>query len=219
MLDNPLWSSLSTMHASLRVGDGSLARYPADVAPFVAWDGTGRADVASLVRADESVHFIGPHPALPAGWQLEDHGAILQMVCERVPAVPAGEPIVPARLDDVRGLAALVYPHYFRARTPELGRYAGIYDGDRLAAMVGERMGFPGWREISAVCTHPEYVGRGLARRLLAHLGADIEAGGATPFLHVSPANTRAVALYEQNGYRVRKNIPFVSIHGPLVRR
>jgi predicted GNAT family acetyltransferase len=93
----------------------------------------------------------------------------------------------------------------------ELGRYFGIFDSGRLAAMAGERMGMPGFREISAVCTHPDFLGRGLARQLVAFLGNDIFAGGSTPFLHVSPQNERAKRLYEQNGYRVRKEMPFAS--------
>jgi predicted GNAT family acetyltransferase len=105
-----------------------------------------------------------------------------------------------------------VYPHYFRPRTMALGRYFGIYDGGRLAAMAGERMGFPGHREISAVCTHPDFVGRGLARRVLTFLGADIASRGALPFLHVAPTNTRAIALYEQNGYRLRAQMPFAAL-------
>jgi GNAT superfamily N-acetyltransferase len=78
--------------------------------------------------------------------------------------------------------------------------------------MIGERMAMPGLREISAVCTHPAAVGRGLARRLLAHASNEIFARGETPFLHVSPANTRAVQLYEQNHYRRRIDVPFWSL-------
>ena len=154
-------------------------------------------------------------PAVPAGWQLDDFGVILQMVCDAVPAVPDGPAIVEARRDDVLALTALVYPHYFRPRTPELGRYFGIYERDRLVAMAGERMGFPGYRELSAICTHPDFGGRGLARRLVCWLGADNAARGATPFLHVAPTNTRAIALYEQNGYRVRTRIAFAALRRP----
>jgi predicted GNAT family acetyltransferase len=70
----------------------------------------------------------------------------------------------------------------------------------------------PGLREISAVCTHPERAGRGLARRLLAFASNDLLARGETPFLHVSPANTRAWQLYEKNRYRHRIDVPFWSL-------
>lgn len=215
MLDNPVWSSLTTTHAALALGAGPVRRYPAEVAPFLAVAEAGTPLDESLVPAGDTALLIGPRPAIPAGWQLEDFGVILQMVCEAVPEVPEGPPVTEARRDDVLALIALVYPHYFRARTPELGRYFGIYEGGRLAAMAGERMGFPGYCELSAICTHPDFAGRGLARRLVCWLGADVARGGATPFLHVTPTNTRAIALYEQNGYRVRRRIAFAALRRP----
>jgi predicted GNAT family acetyltransferase len=112
-----------------------------------------------------------------------------------------------------------VYPHYFRPRTVDLGRYFGVFDGDLLVAMIGERMGMPGYREISAVCTHPDFTGRGLARRLLAFLARDIAVRGDTPFLHVSPANQRAVRLYEQNGFSTRITIRFAALRAPAGAR
>jgi predicted GNAT family acetyltransferase len=110
-----------------------------------------------------------------------------------------------------------VYPHYFREHTMELGRYFGIYmpdaNGDtRLAAIIGERLGTEAYTEMSAICTHPDFNGRGYARRLTALLTNDTIAQGRMPFLHVSHANTRAKRLYEQLGYRLRRNIGFWSL-------
>jgi ribosomal protein S18 acetylase RimI-like enzyme len=218
LLDNPLWGSLSTLHRSLARGAGDLLRYPADVAPFLAARGAATradAELDELVAPGETLLLIGPRPSVPPGWRIDDLGTILQMVCAMPPPLPAGPPIValgPEHRPAVLALTAQVYPHYFRPRTMELGRYFGIFDGSRLAAMIGERMGMPGYREISAVCTHPDFAGRGLARRLLASLTADIAGGGATPFLHVSPTNARAIELYEQNGYRTRLAIAFGSL-------
>lgn len=225
MLDNPLWSSLTTLHAALALGSGAVRRYPADIAPFLAVAEEGTPLDETLVPAGDTVLLVGPRPAVPAGWQLEEFGVIHQMVCDDVPDVPDGPEVIELttaeQLADVRALTALVYPHYFRPRTTELGRYFGSYaDPPRgpatasrvVAAIAGERMGFPGHREISAVCTHPDFVGRGLARRVLTFLGADIARGGALPFLHVAPTNTRAIALYEQNGYRLRARMPFAAL-------
>ena len=217
LLDNPLWSSLATLHRGLALSAGEVLRYPADVAPFLAVpaaDLSADAAIAELVAPGETVFLVGPRPAVPSGWTLEELGTILQMVCARVPAIPDGPPLrelATADRADVLALAALVYPHYFRPRTPELGRYLGIHAGTTLAAMAGERMGMPGFRELSAVCTHPDFVGRGLARRLLLHLATDI-AATSTPFLHVSPNNARAVQLYEQNGFVTRRALAFSSL-------
>jgi ribosomal protein S18 acetylase RimI-like enzyme len=217
-LDNPLWASLTTLHRELALGDRDPLRYPADVAPFLATAGDAplpAGALAWLLADGEEVLLLGPRPAAPPGYRVGDLGVIHQMLCDgKLPEAP-GPAIVPlteAHRPAVLALTALVYPHYFRPRTTALGRYFGIFDGERLAAMAGERMGMPDFREISAVCTHPDFVGRGLARRLLAFLGNDILARGSTPFLHVSPANTRAVRLYEQNGYRTRLLVPFWSL-------
>ncbi len=218
-LDNPLWASLTTLHRHLARTGPDVLRYPRDVAPFLAVPAAGvpLADdtLADLVEPDETIFLIGPIPSVPAGWQLENLGPIVQMICSE-PQPPCDGPPIELLGDvdrpAVLALAALVYPHYFRARTMELGCYVGIAGDGRLDAMLGERMGFPGFREISAVCTHPDRVGRGLARQLLVHESNDLFAGGTTPFLHLGRQNTRARRLYEQNGYRVRTEIAFTAL-------
>lgn len=51
-----------------------------------------------------------------------------------------------------------------------------------LAAMAGERMRFAGGTEISGVCTHPDFRGLGLARRLSAVVAQFIQQCGDQPF-------------------------------------
>jgi len=220
-LDNPIWHSLAGRHAALALRHGNVARYPADVAPFlgVAHAAVDAADaLAALVAPGESVYLLGVTPPLPAGWVLDDPVPLAQMICPRRIAPVDGPEIIELtqdHRDDVLALTALVYPHYFRPRTMALGRYFGIYAGGRLAAMIGERMGTEDFQEISAVCTHPDHLGRGLARRLLAWLGNDNLARGRTPFLHVSQQNVRAMRLYAQAGYDVRREIPFWRLCAP----
>lgn len=215
-LDNPIWSALSSQHAPLARVAGPIRRYPREIAPFLGIpEGLAPSadDLDALVDPGESVFLLGDAPAMPAGWRLESLGLLLQMEATDPPVVPPGLDIVPlvtnAQRRDVRVLTSLVYPHYFRSETMQLGRYFGLYEHGTLAGMVGERMGCPGFREVSAVCTHPEWTGRGFARRLFAWLTGDLLASGQVPFLHVSPQNRRAIDLYLQNGYRVRHQIPF----------
>lgn len=222
LLDNPIRASLASLHAPLALRHGGLARFPADVAPFLAV-GPGQdcteESLAALVAPAEVVYLLGEPPRVPAGWVLEEAGQLAQMVCPNPVARidgPAAIALEGRHVPDVLALAALVYPHYFRPRTTVLGRYFGIYLDGKLAAMIGERMGTDAWREISAVCTHPEFGGRGLARGLLAMLSNDVLARGRTPFLHVSLQNHRALDLYLKNGYHVRREIAFWSLRKPV---
>ena len=140
---------------------------------------------------------------------------LAQMVCEAPLEDVDGPEIIPlgeAHRADVLALTALVYPHYFRPRTMDMGRYFGIYRDGRLAAIIGERMGSDATREISAVCTHPDFLGLGYARRLMAMLTNDLLARGLRPFLHVSHENTRAKTMYERIGFRTRRDIGFWSL-------
>lgn len=218
LLDNPIWESLVSRHRSLALREGDVARYPAEVAPFLGVPVEGidaAAAVESLVPLGDTALLLGPVPSAPHGWELKQLAKLAQMVCpvrmEEVDGPEIIELSEPHR-GDVLALTALVYPHYFRTRTTDLGRYFGIYRDGRLAAMAGERMGMQGYTEISAICTHPDFSGHGYARRLLAWLSNDNLDRGRTPFLHVSQQNQRALQLYERNGYRIRREIAFWSL-------
>jgi ribosomal protein S18 acetylase RimI-like enzyme len=215
-LDNPVWSSLMTCHAGFALQSGSVARYPAEVAPFVGVDAANvdaSEQAERIVQTGELVCFVGPVPALSTRWRIEQSVRIAQMLCRSRLEIVDGPDVVAmtdAHLPDMLALTALVYPHYFRARTPAMGRYIGIYDGPRLAAMAGERMHFDGHCEISAVCTHPDYLGRGYARRMIAMLTNGILDRGELPFLHFSHDNERAKALYERMGFVYRTDVPLL---------
>jgi predicted GNAT family acetyltransferase len=75
--------------------------------------------------------------------------------------------------------------------------------------MAGFRLGIGPYREISAVCTHPDYLGRGYAAALIRHLIVLIVAKSWIPFLHVLKENTDAIKLYEKLGFRVRSEMQF----------
>lgn len=146
---------------------------------------------------------------VPNSWHVERSRWIEQMTCEAhpsaqpVPALPLSHADVPEML----ALTAATEPGPFLPRTIELGKYFGIRSDDgRLAAMAGERLRLPGFTEISAVCTHPDFRGRGYAKGLVAMLAAKIMAEGKTPFLHVNPENGAKV-VYQKIGFQLRTRI------------
>lgn len=225
MLDNPFWAALHDLHGELALRAGQVRRYPLDIAPFLGIP-HARVDVEDalddlLPEADICL-MLGVAPAsLSPRWQLAPLETLAQMVCDHALPVIDGPEIVPLVDEDQRkdalALTALVYPHYFRPNTMRLGRYFGMYlpgdDGaSRLAAMIGERLGAAGFREISAICTHPDFLGRGYARRMTAWLTNRLLEEGQQPFLHVSYRNARAKSLYEAMGYGLRRDLPFWSL-------
>jgi predicted GNAT family acetyltransferase len=75
--------------------------------------------------------------------------------------------------------------------------------------MAGRRLNPQGWCEISAVCTDPDFRGRGMAGRLVRTLVANIRDGGELPFLHAALTNVNAIRLYESMGFVVRTELNF----------
>jgi ribosomal protein S18 acetylase RimI-like enzyme len=221
-LDNPIHAALRTLHHGIAMQAGVALRYPSAYAPFFAVpDETSDVDESldALVAPVETVYLLGVAPKQVRGAKLHAFAPLAQMVCDApLPSID-GPPIMPLgndHRDDVLALTAVVYPHYFRPRTMEMGRYFGIYEGGQLAAMIGERLGSTTTREISAVCTSPDCNGRGYARRLMAYLTNDLIASNIQPFLHVSHENERAKQLYERQGFRLRRDIGFWSLrHQP----
>ena len=213
LLDNPIWSSLTTKHASFGVMQAGAGRYPPQIAPFAAvsaGDASVLPQLEVLINGGESVYLVGVAPEFGAGWSVESAFPIPQLVCS-TPAVvrsgPEAVPLTEAHRSDMLALTALVFPGFFRARTVEMGRYIGIYHGRVLAAMAGERMRMDGYQEISAVCTHPEFIGRGYAQRLVGLLMNAVLERGDTPFLHTHRENTRALSLYDRLGFKIRAEV------------
>ncbi len=216
-LDNPFWSSLRTRHAAIAVRAGDALRYPPEYAPFlgIAHEDVSSDDLKLLIAPGESVYLIGVVPKAAPGFRLQAYGPLAQMVREKPLDVEDGPDMPPlgdSDREDVLALTALVYPHYFRARTMDMGMYFGIRCEGRLAAIIGERLGTHEATEMSAICTHPDFLGLGYARRLTAMLTNRTLEAGRLPFLHVSYENARAKALYERMGYRLRADVGFWSL-------
>ncbi len=212
VLDNPVWNGLSTTHAALAETNGALKRYAPGDAPFCAVSDTDAQVQADAVSSGTVMYFVGAIPAMPPSWTATPRGPVLQMVYEGEPmAAPLDAGIVKmveADVPDMLALTDLVYPEYFRPGNPRLGQYVGIREHGQLVAMAGIRFCPAGFRELSAICTHPSQLGRGHAGKLMAWLIGYILEQGDQPILHVGGANTRAVALYERMGFRTRREMP-----------
>jgi predicted GNAT family acetyltransferase len=116
-------------------------------------------------------------------------------------------PLGPADVPAMMALTELTKPGPFALRTHELGTFLGIRVGGELVAMTGERMKPGKFVEMTAVCVHPDYRGRGYAQALLAAVARQIEARGEIPFLHVFSSNSSAIALYRRQGMRIRRRL------------
>ncbi|WP_405755155.1 MULTISPECIES: GNAT family N-acetyltransferase [unclassified Streptomyces] len=222
VLDNPVWAALSgPSSAFAETGPrGLAARYLADTSPFVALadpqDPRAWADLAELAGPGSTVWITGL-PTPPPGWTTETSIAGVQLDGGAVRAEAAPEAVLlgPADVSEMLELVGLTKPGPFARRTVELGTYLGIRHEGRLVAMAGERMRPPGWSEISAVCTHPDHRGRGLAGRLVRAVAAGIRARGERPFLHAAADNTGAIALYESMGFTLRRRPLFLGVRTP----
>ena len=214
-LDRPVWMSLSTSHSALSLGDDLARRYAREVNLFAsARDDTMPAltALADLVQPGERVFVLQvPEIIVPAAVVAVKEAKGVQMLAARgAPALAGQEDIVQltdADAPEMLVLAGLTEPGPFLRRTHTMGAFIGIRSGGRLAAMAGERFRFPGYTEVSGVCTHPDFRGRGLARRLSAAVAAAIEARGERPFLHAWKTNRAAIALYESLGFEIRDEV------------
>jgi predicted GNAT family acetyltransferase len=221
-LDRPVWASLQhQLHWGL--GNERARRFQPDINCFAATPDEGADSLralADLVQpGDDSVYLLQVPPiAVPPGLQAAKASRGVQMVATRRLQAEddATQVLGDADAAEMLALTALTQPGPFLPRTHTMGRFMGLRVDGRLAAMAGERMRFPGHVEISGVCTHPEFRGRGLARRLSAAVTADIQRRGDRPFLHAWTTNTAAIALYASLGFEMRTEVNVVVLQrGP----
>jgi ribosomal protein S18 acetylase RimI-like enzyme len=219
VLDNPIWSALATEQAYLAQSNRLARRFPGDVAPFGAMAGQSAAEyqaLAEILAGDTAALFLDAPPTLPAGWSMVLRGEMYQMVFEAAPPVATVFPeLTAADVPEMLALTKLTQPGPFLPRTIELGSYFGIRESGSLVAMAGERLHLTGFTEVSAVCTHPDFRGRGYSNALMSAVISGILRRGETPFLHVKTDNP-ALDLYQNMGFSVRAQLHLAVIqYGP----
>jgi GNAT superfamily N-acetyltransferase len=209
LLDNIMWNCLSGPHARFATGARTVRRYAPGFSPIVGCEDPEHPDFATLEKYCEpgdSFYLDVWSGTAPAGWRIEKEARMFKMIWEA--SIPAEDAAPDAALlealhyEQAVELAKLTNPGPFGPRTPELGEYFGYFHGGRLIAMAGERMCAGNLHEISGICTHPDYQGRGLARKLTLKLVRRQLQRGKTPFLHVMGHNAVARGLYEKLGFR-----------------
>lgn len=223
LLDNPIWSALTTDHAGIALGDARARRYPPDIGPLSGIPEQSQESydsLAQLAGPGGAVAIFHREPLrLPPGWTLLRRGALDQMIAlEPRPLPPESLSGVELRIltaSDAPAmveLAHLTEPGPFQLRTLELGTFYGVLENGRLLAMAGKRFHIPGAIEVSGVCTHPDARGRGFARHLMSRVIEEIVQAGRMPFLHTRSDNASAIRIYESLGFVRRFSAEFSAI-------
>ena len=215
VLDRPVWNALTGRQAALAKGDARAWRLAEDYGVFVAaadWSAENLAAVRDLIPAGGSLWTVeAERQTPPPGTAMLKEAHLHQMVAETLtPAPPPAFEIVPLGEADAREmfvLARLTEPGPYNEGTHRLGQFVGVKHDGRLVAMAGERLRPTGFTEVSGVCTHPDFRGRGYAGGLMRHVTAAILARGETAFLHSYASNAGTIGLYESLGFRFRSEM------------
>lgn len=220
-LDRPVWSALTGQRqAALALGDARALRFDPAYALFAAARDEAPDSVAALVGLIPAEGVVGLVEAgkvsLPAGVPARQ-AACVQMTAQSLTAGGADlafEALGDADAVEMLALATLTEPGPFFEKTHRLGDFIGVKQDGRLVAMAGERMKPDGFTEVSGVCTHPDWRGRGYAAGLMRVVTARILARGETAFLHAYAANVATIGLYESLGFAVRTPVTFTVLGG-----
>ena len=216
-LDNPAWLALSGGQRAFGLVGERAARYLRDVSPIAAVaDQSAEAltELAGLVETGEVVAVVDPGEPPADLWRLATVVPLTQWYCPDpvreqetdLDWVELGD----AEAGEMYRLVKETDPGPFERRTHLLGDYIGVIRDGNLVAMAGERICLPGYREVSAVCTDPEFTGRGFAQVLVREIALRQQRLGCVPFLHVrigSPAERQASRVYEKVGFVRRKDV------------
>lgn len=214
-LDRAAWSALTGRQALVGLIHGGARRYHPAYGVFAALRDRSESSLVALgalVAEHGDVALLETDPPSDApGVAVVSQDLGVQMVAAHLTPEPAAN-FEMIRLCDADGpemlaLATLTEPGPFFDRTHQLGDFFGVKVDGRLVAMAGERMKPDGFTEVSGVCTHPDYRGRGYAGALMRRVCGRIFDRGETPFLHAYASNRGAISLYETLGFTLRREV------------
>lgn len=217
VLNNPAYNALCTGNQNLAMGTDDIKFFDSEVSPFVGFRNNSAESFGQLYEMlpfNRYILHVSPEKiALPANWKQLGVVSGYQMIYEGSTIADKGAgnriSLSEEHIPQMISLTKLTNPGPFASRTIEFGHYEGIFDGEQLVAMAGQRLNPAGYTEISAVCTHPDYLGRGYARQLLISQVNRMLAASNVPFLHVRGDNERAVKVYQSLGFSIRTNVHF----------
>lgn len=216
ILDNPAFYALSTGNEHLSNGTDDVRYFNKEVSLFIGirelMPDSFRM-LYDLLPHGGPIGYVTPFETeIPDVWKLLNkvkgkqmiyNGALKDVDTSHIVELNDGH--IPQMIE----LTKLTNPGPFDTRTIDFGSYYGIFDGDRLTAMAGQRLNPLPYAEISAVCTHPDYTGRGYARQLVEFQINRIKKEGGIPILHVADGNDRPFELYKKIGFEVRSHMYF----------
>lgn len=211
LLNRPVWNALGDAQHHLSLCNDMARRFAPQYGPLCAAIDYSEPSVAAL-RALEIGEtglwvFDDCIPENNAGFDVLLKAPCIQMIAYEAIATPMDLEIIELQDEDapeMLALAELTRPGPFSTHTHKLGQFVGVKDNGKLVAMAGERMQLDGFSELSGVCTHPDYRGRGLAKTLSQIVTNRIGARGQLPFLHTYQGNEVAIKLYRELGYKER---------------
>jgi predicted GNAT family acetyltransferase len=215
VLDNPIWHALISGNRNMSVSTELVKYFPKEIATFAGLKEVNQSSLKLLydmISPERTVILITAESIeIPASWNIIYQSIILQMVSKnpKKPGLPHEEIVhlnkmhVPQML----ALTILTNPGPFFERTIEFGNYTGIFKSGELIAMAGQRLHVNQYVEISAVCTHPDHVGKGYGSMLIQHQAQQIVQKGNIPFLHSRSDNDQAIRLYKALGFTTRQEM------------
>lgn len=225
-LDNHLWHALNGTLARYSRAFGNVRLLSPDIARVAALESVAPENVSALAAAipdGSEILAIAPRP-LEATDELEvvHIKPVLQMVAEHLNPVDAevstrllGATDFPQMLE----LVDAARPGPLGPRAMELGSFRGIFDGEKLVALAGERLQLDGYTEVATVCTHPQYRGRSYGKAVVSAIARGIADRGKTPFLGVDADNIPAIRLYEWLGFTPRTTFYLSTVRPRPIRQ
>ena len=217
ILNNPVYESLVNGDRHLGAGDGRIRYFDEAVSPFAGFETgyeKGFDDLYEQLPSGRKILFATRNTLFePKGWKLMHEIKGLQFVLDKPvfkdPIVHTLVPLKEVHIPQMVALATLTKPGPFSTRTIEFGYYYGIFENDKLVAMTGQRLHVQNYTEVSAVCTHPDHLGKGYAYALMQHQVNLILNNNQVPFLHVRADNARAIEIYERIGFKENGGMNF----------